>query len=297
MPTVEAGNGSLTRGLTCTCHRPYRYDGTDTPIDRTIEPMRTVLFTIFCLLVGGCTTPNRPAAAPVAAPYPVHRVNEATSDLVFVANGSGGTTALSDGMSYVAGRLGMPLQVVPVDWSHGQGRVLADHLNQANQRDSGQFLAAQVQAAVQAHPGRRIYLAGHSSGCAVILAATDCLPPGTLAGVILLAPSTCAYRDLRPTLRASRGGVDVYYSELDIWVLGVGMSLLGTTEKECNTAAGRYGFVPVVQTAADAALYQQLRQHPWDHSLAWTGHDGGHYGCLHVRFLNTCVMPVFRAGR
>jgi pimeloyl-ACP methyl ester carboxylesterase len=252
--------------------------------------MRTILFATCCLLLAGCLAPSRP----VAATYPVRYEGDRGGDLVFVANGSGGTHALSDGLEYVASRTRTPLRVVPVDWSHGEGRVLSDHLNLANQRTYGAYLAQQVQAARQAYPGRRIYLAGHSSGCAVVLSAAESLPPDTLAGVVLLAPSTCAYHDLRPTLRASRGGVDVFFSPLDIWVLGFGIGLLGTTDRDCSLAAGRYGFAPVVHSPADTALYQQrLRQHAWDSSQAWTGHDGGHYGCLYPRFLLGYVWPVF----
>lgn len=252
--------------------------------------MRSVLLTTCCIFLGGCLASSRPPVAP----YPVHYAGDAGGDLLFVANGSGGGWALSDGLDYVAGRTGTSVRVVPVDWSHGRGRVLADHLNQANQRQQGQYLAAQVQAALQANPGRKIYLAGHSSGCAVILTAAEALPPGTLAGVVLLAPATCAYHDLRPTLRASRGGIDVYYSTQDDLILGFGVGLLGTTDRDCSYAAGRYGFVPVIQNPGDAALYQQLRQHPWDRSVTWTGHQGTHYGCLQPRFLLAYVLPAFR---
>ena len=69
-----------------------------------------------------------------------------------------------------------PLQVETVPWSHGRWRFLADHLEHGTQRTQGHHLATEVDAYRRSYPGCRVYLVGHSTGCAVILAAADGLP-------------------------------------------------------------------------------------------------------------------------
>jgi hypothetical protein len=95
-----------------------------------------------------------------------------------------------------------------------------------------------------------------------------------------------------PTLRTARISVEVYYSNEDRWVLGLGMRILGTTERQCRTAAGRFGFTPVILSPADAALYGKLRQHLWDSIVEWSGHNGGHLGNSQPGFLRAYVLPL-----
>ena len=69
-----------------------------------------------------------------------------------------------------------PLQVETVPWSHGRWRFLADHLERGTHGTQGRHLATEVDAYRRSYPGCRVYLVGHSTGCAVILAAADGLP-------------------------------------------------------------------------------------------------------------------------
>jgi hypothetical protein len=97
-------------------------------------------------------------------------------------------------------------------------------------------------------------------------------------------------------LRTARCGIDSFHSERDRLILGLGMGILGTADRGCRTAAGRYGFTPVLTCPADAALYGGLRQHAWDPSVAWSGHDGGHYGSIQAGFLRAYVLPLLNSG-
>ena len=137
---------------------------------------------------------------------------------------------------------------------------------------------------------------GHSAGCAVVLAAAELLPPQSVDRIILLAPSVCAAYDLRPALRTARDGIDVFHSNEDRLVLGLGVRIVGTTERSSRMAAGQGGFIPVVACPADAALYGKLRQHPWDPVVEWTGHNGGHFGNNEPGFLRAYVLPLLLSG-
>jgi pimeloyl-ACP methyl ester carboxylesterase len=187
------------------------------------------------------------------------------------------------------------LDVETFVWSRGYRRYIADQVDHDNHLQQGRVLAAQIGAYRAAYPANKIYLVGHSAGCAVVLHAAELQPPDSIDRIILLAPSVCATYDLRPALRAARCGIDVFHSEEDRWVLGLGVRIVGTAERQCRTAAGQTGFTPVIELPADAALYERLRQHPWNSAVEWSGHDGGHYGNHEAGFLRAYVLPLLQA--
>jgi pimeloyl-ACP methyl ester carboxylesterase len=212
--------------------------------------------------------------------------------VVFVANGSGDVQTASTNLSRVVAETSTPLQVVTVDWSHGYLRFLADHLDHANHLVQGRVLATQVTTYHRAHPDRRISLLGHSTGSAVVLAAAEILPKDSVDQIILLAPAVCTSYDLRPALAKARNGIDVFYSNDDRIILGLGMKIVGTAEGRCHKAAGQCGFTPVIAGPGDAALYDKLRQHKWDPLVEWSGHDGSHYGNNQPDFIRVYVLPL-----
>jgi pimeloyl-ACP methyl ester carboxylesterase len=251
--------------------------------------MRILIVTCLVSLLAGCSAGDRrrddisvTASRTVLPPQGV----------AFVANGAGDTRTVSTSLSRVVAETGTPLQIETVVWSRGSGRYLLDQVDHHNHLAEGGRLAAQVCAYTQAYPNRKVYLVGYSAGCAVVLAAAERLPPDSVERIILLSPAVCTTYDLRPPLRAARGGIDAFYSEEDRLILGVGIAIFGTSDRRCRTAAGRYGFTPIVECPADATLYCRLRQHPWDPSMAWSGNDGGHYGSDQVRFVHAYVLPL-----
>jgi pimeloyl-ACP methyl ester carboxylesterase len=249
--------------------------------------MRTLFLTCLASLLAGCSAVGyRTAASPALPP------SQPPQGVVFVANGSGDFRTVSTNLSRVVAETGTPLQIETVAWSHGYGRYIADHTDHDNHLAEGARLAAQVAAYRQTCPGRKIYLVGHSAGCAVVLCAAERLPPGSVDRIILLAPSVCTEYDLRPALQAARGGIDAFTSEEDRVILGLGMRVVGTAERCCRTAAGQYGFTPVIECPADVALYRGLRQHPWDPVVAWSGNWGGHYGSNQPGYLRAYVLPL-----
>jgi hypothetical protein len=94
-------------------------------------------------------------------------------------------------------------------------------------------------------------------------------------------------------LACAREGIDVFYSARDVLHLGLGVALIGTADGcwGCK-AAGRIGFQPQVSNPEDSFLYAKLRQHPWNHELAWSGNHGGHYGGYQPEFLRAYVLPL-----
>jgi pimeloyl-ACP methyl ester carboxylesterase len=264
------------------------------------EPLAKYFPAYLLLLLAGCCAAGVPAEVSCRCDYPARPAVLAApvpagEGVVFVANGSGDFRSLSTNLGQVVTETATPLQVETMPWSHGRGRFLADHLDHCNHRVQGRHLASQVVAYRQSHPGRPVYLVGHSTGCAVILAAAEELPVDGIERVILLAPSVCVSYDLRPALRSARAGIDVFHSSVDIAVLGLGVTVVGTAEGGCRSAAGLRGFSPIIACATDAALYEKLHQHPWSPAVAWSGHGGGHYGSTRPGFLRGYVLPLLRS--
>ena len=249
--------------------------------------MRGILAACLLPLLSGCLGAHYGLDAARPLPPSGHPVG-----VVFIANGSGDFRGVSKNLSQVVAETGAPLEIETCVWSHGYLRYLIDHIDHSNHREHGRLLAARIAACRQACPDRRIYLVGHSAGCAVVLAAAEMLPPDSVDRIILLAPSVCTTYDLRPALRTARYGIDAFYSGRDFLILGFCVSVVGTADGRCRVAAGQCGFKPIISSPADAALYGKLRQHPWDAAVEWSGHHGGHYGNNEPCFLRAYVLPL-----
>jgi hypothetical protein len=212
--------------------------------------------------------------------------------VAFAVDGAGDFQASSKALRKAAAFEHLPIQVVTFEWSHGYGRIVADEIDHEYARAEGRRLAATVLAFQSEYPQVGINLVGHSAGSAVILSATECLPANSIEHIILLAPSVSTSHDLRLALRATRAGIDVYYSRRDLLYLWLGVKLFGTADGQGRVAAGNYGFRPVINSAEDAKLYCKLHEHPWVPDIAWTGNRGGHYGTYRDEYLHAYVLPV-----
>ncbi len=239
------------------------------------------------LLLPGCVTLNSQARPDTAAPPSI------VEGVVFVVDGAGGFEAPSRTIRQTAAEERLPLEVRGFHWTHGYCRVLSDQIHVSHLRRAGRKLSEMLLACRQESPERPIFLIAHSAGCGIVLIAAESLPPGTLERIVLLAPAVSAKKDLRPALASSRCGIDVFYSGRDWACLGLGTLLAGTTDRCWTLAvAGKVGFRPVLNAPEDEALYAKLRQYPWDPSLTWTGHKGGHYGSYQPGFLRAFVLPL-----
>jgi pimeloyl-ACP methyl ester carboxylesterase len=249
-----------------------------------------ITFVIGALLVGtvGCANCPRHAVNAVQ----VARLR----GVVFAIDGAGGFGATSEALSDAVAASDTPLRVEAFDWSHGCGRILSDEIDYGHAREQGQRLAGIINAWRQNCPASEVYMVAHSAGSAVALAAAESLPANSVNRIVLLAPAISASYDLRPTLRCTRDGLDVFYSNRDWGYLGVGMALFGTADRRWGQpVAGRVGFSPCVEAVGDAGLYVKLCQHPWHPCVAWSGNQGGHYGSYQEGFLRAYVLPLLAA--
>jgi hypothetical protein len=214
--------------------------------------------------------------------------------VVLCVPGAGGFPSICNFIQEAVEAEGAPVAVEAFEWTHGYGRILADHIDVCHTCAQGRRLAERICALKQECPHRPIYVISHSAGCAVALAATQCLPPGSLQRLVLLAPAVSATYDLHPALTAVSCSLEVFYSRRDWAALGIGVVLAGTSDRLWTAAAGRVGFRPTVCCPQDQILYAKLRQHPWEPCVAWAGNAGGHYGAYQPAFLRAYVLPLLR---
>jgi len=130
-------------------------------------------------------------------------------------------------------------------------------------------------------PMARIYLVGHSSGAAVVLAAAENLPPGTVTGIILLAPCVSCKYDVCPALAAACEGMDVFSSHRDF--INLSFTLTGTSDQHFLVgSAGFHGF----KSGGNCEFAANLRQHPNSYT--------SHFSCIQREFLIDHVLPILQ---
>ena len=219
--------------------------------------------------------------------------------LVLVADGVGGLDLCGTGLRYVAGAERLPFAIEVVPWGHGFGRWFADLTDVAN-RDRQATLVAQAVRRFRAdEPGEPVFLDGKSGGSGVVVKALEQLGPESVERVVLLAPALSPGYDLTAALRAVRREVVVFWSPLDVVILGAGTRLFGTIDRVRTVGAGMVGFVvprPDEPDQEKIRQYAKLRQVRWRPGMASAGYFGGHFGPDNPRFLRKYVVPLLRAG-
>jgi pimeloyl-ACP methyl ester carboxylesterase len=217
--------------------------------------------------------------------------------LVLVASGVGGFNMCGTSVSRAMRRTHAPCEVRLVLWSHGFGRWHADLTDASHLARHGRELARVVERYRADHPGLPVFLVGKSGGTAVIVQALANLPDDAVERAVLLAPALSPSYDLTRALRAVRGEVVVFWSPLDVIVLGLGTWLFGTADGIKGVSAGMVGFRPPSALHEDVLKeYAKLRQVRWRPEMARTGHLGGHLGPEIPAFLRRYVVPLLRAA-
>lgn len=223
-------------------------------------------------------------------------VQAARPGMVIVAEGAGDSKVASDGFAHALEMAGLPWKVRRYSWTAtNPPSMIKDLKDNANHQAKGAILAEKVLAQRAANPHAVICLAGYSSGCAVVLAAADSLPPGSVDCIVLLAPSVSVYYDLRPALLCSRCGVRVYYSSFDS-LYRVLNDFVSPPDQPKVPFAGSMGFL-FQAGPGDELLAKKLKQYYWHQGVSWTGHTGNHAGFVKPKFIDYAVVPhLIEAG-
>lgn len=216
--------------------------------------------------------------------------------LVIVLPGIDGRSVLSWGVARGLEDGGWPGAVVIHDWTTGFWPLLAYHLCAARRnRACARAIAERIVAYQNEHPGRPVYLVGHSGGGAMALWTLEALPAGrTIAGAVLLGPALSPDYSLGGALARVERGIWNFWSPLDVFILACGTLALGTIDRRHAISAGCRGFrVPRAADVAERELYEErLRQERYRFGLIGRFNLGGHFGCCNRLFVAEEIAPL-----
>jgi hypothetical protein len=217
---------------------------------------------------------------------------------VVVADGVGGFDVCGTGLRYVLGRVGMPYAIHVFPWGHGLGRWLSDLTDVPHRDRKAKLLAQIVLRFKERNPTDPVYLIAKSGGCAVVVEALEKLGENAVERVVLLAPALSPAYDLTAALRAVAKEMVVFWSPLDVFILGVGTRIFGTADRVRTAGAGLVGFrIPASGSGQERARqYAKLNQVRWRVRMASSGYLGGHFGPDSPVFLRKYVVPLLRSG-
>jgi hypothetical protein len=228
------------------------------------------------------------------------KVDRPRDGLVLVADGIGGLDLCGTALRYVMAAEGLSCSFHMVPWGHGFGRWFADLTDVSNRDRQAARVAQTVQSFRNAQPDEPVFLVAKSGGSGVIVKALEQLTEGTVERAIFLSPALSPRYDLTAALLAVRREMVVFWSPLDVLVLGAGTWVFGTADRVRTASAGMLGFrVPDEAHAADCrspSPYSKLRQIRWGPHMARTGYLGGHVGPDSPVFLKKYVVPLLRSS-
>ncbi len=221
--------------------------------------------------------------------------------LVLVLPGSWGDTPADNGIIQGLLRSGVDARIELDDWTAGHWTLrplLIPYNVRALGRNQGQGrrIAEKILAYQAQYPGRPVHLIGYSGGAAVAVLALEALPEhAKVTGAVLLAPSLACTYDLRPALRRTERGIKNFYSPLDIPVLAILCTAVGTSDGKHVVPAGAVGFFDAPASDSRAAGEPALEQQCYRPSMLARGHAGGHFGWVGKFFVADRVAPLVKS--
>jgi pimeloyl-ACP methyl ester carboxylesterase len=219
--------------------------------------------------------------------------------LVLIADGVGGFDLCGTGLRYVLSAERLPYAVYVFPWGHGFGRWFADLSDVLNRDEKATLVADAVRQFRQRQPDDPVFLVAKSGGSGVVVKALERLEENSVERAILLAPALSPTYNLGLALRAVRHEMVVFWSPLDVVVLGAGTRLFGTSDRVRGASAGMTGFLaPATKSNGEGSApdgYEKLRQVKWTPRMAGSGYLGGHLGTDSPAFLRRYVVPLLRA--
>jgi hypothetical protein len=220
--------------------------------------------------------------------------------LILTVGGVGGENLCGTGLRYVVGAERLPYTVEYFPWGHGFGRWYADLSDVANRDFQAGRIADVIRQFQAGRPGNPVFLVAKSGGAGIAVKALERLNEDRVERAVLLAPALSPRYDLAAALRAVRREIVVFWSPLDVLILGAGTRLFGTIDRVRTVGAGLVGFAvpdPDEPDAERRRQYAKLRQVRWRPRMVGFGHLGGHFGADHPRFLRKCVLPLLRVDQ
>jgi pimeloyl-ACP methyl ester carboxylesterase len=190
---------------------------------------------------------------------------------------------------------GVPTAVELYDWTASPIRIVYNLRALSRNRNEARKIAERIVAYQDRYPGRPVYLVGYSGGAAVAVLALEALPTDRkITKAVLLAPTLAQDYDLQLALSRTEQGVHSFHSAIDVPVMVVLATALGTTEGKHTFTAGAFGFQRPKgpEDSQRRPDYSRLTQHAYELKMLESGHAGGHFGWANRGWVAQWVAPM-----
>ncbi len=209
--------------------------------------------------------------------------------IVFVVNGVGQSTLISDRLEMITEANELKVKIQNVAWCRAGCSSLEHYKDHSGHLKAASAMAARTSKIRKESPDTEIYYVGHSTGARIALLAAEMAPEKSVNRIILIASAVGHTYDLRPALRASRNGIDHFWSPEDEF-LDLVAETHGLPDGSKGRAAGQVGFhVPAVKDGQGRDAYKNVRQFCWSDQKPVTG---GHFAWTSKIALKRFVVPM-----
>ncbi|MCE5327000.1 MAG: alpha/beta hydrolase [Planctomycetaceae bacterium] len=121
--------------------------------------------------------------------------------------------------------------------------ALASQVDVIGNRLVSMSIAKDIAAYQDSHPGRPVYVVGHSGGGGIAVFVAENMPEGhKVDGLILLSASISSAYDVTKALEHTHRGILNFYNKDDGMLLGVGTTLFGNVDGIRGPSAGLLSF-------------------------------------------------------
>jgi len=190
---------------------------------------------------------------------------------------------------------GLPYAVEVINWTRGPILFPMNLRSIESNRKRAQAIARRILEYQDRHPGRPVFLIGHSGGAGIVLLLLEALPEDRkVTSAILLAAAVSPGYNLTAALRHTERGIWNFFSTKDRFQLETGTTLLGTFDGRHVRSAGLVGFRhPDDLGPEDQDLYvRHLHQVRHDEEMEAAEIGGGHFDWLEPEFARKYVLPL-----
>ena len=225
-------------------------------------------------------------------------VPEASGDMdgevVFLLDGVGGFEIAPLLVRRALRQSGDSLGTVVYHWQRGvTGEIFTDLMWLRRNRVMAAQLARKLLAFRRSHPHTTMHVMAFSGGAGVATFAMEHLRGRARIDTLVLAcPAMSPTYNLAGALRSVTRAYALV-SARDKFLLGLGTTLFGTTDRVHTRAAGLTGFkIPRDASADQRRAYARLREVHWIPELRQLRHYGGHTDWANVAFLRCHLVPM-----
>ncbi len=170
--------------------------------------------------------------------------------------------------------------------------MLASQVDVIGNRLAARSLAKDVAEYQDSHPGKPVYIMGHSGGGGIAVFVAEYLPEGhKVDGLILLSASISSAYDVTKALEHTHRGIVNLYNRNDGMLLGVGTTLFGNVDGIRGPSAGLLSFDTPGEKASPAKreAYKRLYQVELTQEMSLGG--SSHTSSTEPGFVSVYIAP------